>query len=106
LKSAPGKGGGAGISTYSTTGNSSCSNGSNGQKGTVSNYSLVKYPIQGISAARSYIPVGYVNDFVNSIDYSLGGNGGNSVTNCYNYGNPTNGVNGNAGESGYCVIIY
>jgi len=106
LKAAPGKGGGAGISTYSTTGTSSCSNGSNGQNGSVINYNLIKYPIQGINTARSYIPVGYVNDFVNSKDCSLGGNGGNSATNCYNYGNPTNGVNGNAGESGYCVIIY
>jgi hypothetical protein len=107
LLSAPG--GTKGFGAISKNNPPSCSNGNGGSNGSVNNFSTnSQYTIQGVSTARSYLPVGYVQQLINSNCCSPGGGGGTGGrATAYNRGSSSNwGTNGGGGEAGYCVIIY
>ncbi len=103
LLTAPGGSKGRGAQS-TTTG--LCPDGTWGTDGSVNNFSTsTKQPIQGLSSTRTYVPVGYVQDFVASSCCAAGGSYGYKAA-CNSCTTYISGQNGGNGEAGYCVIIY
>lgn len=83
----------------------SCSDGQDGQNGTIINYSIDIVPVQGTTSERSYTPVGYVTNYVYVSPSASSGSGGPSIQTSvsipYRSGN-----DGETGEAGFCIISY